>query len=170
MDYTALLKIIGIVAAVLVGSGGFLLLIKKTSSAYVSAALAIVSFVKTTLENCGLETAEMKLAFDWIIQALDVIQAESSSSTTTDQKVTDAFDFIQTIATAAGVTLSDTEITVIKAVLKLGFIFMGDIGITTSSLSHSKAKRFYKTMSKQATKHLGMSKDLPKVGLRKEIA
>lgn len=118
-----------IVIAVLLLSGGAVFIIRKFKVSYVNVLLSVVTFVRTTLINAGWTNGDVNVILEMIIQSLTYVQAISSTGVTVDLRVADALSYIEKISKQFDVTFTDSDIAIIKTVLKLGFIFMDSIGI-----------------------------------------
>jgi hypothetical protein len=79
---------------------------------------------------------------DLILQALLYMSAIADDNTETDEKVNQALQFLKEIALKLDVRLSDTEIEIITIAIKLGFIFIGSLGVKTAKIKYHKAVKY----------------------------
>lgn len=152
------LSICLIVAAVIVGSGLFYFLTKKLGLSIVNIALSIVMAIKSALADSTLASGKISIVLDLIIQALTYVQAICDEGTTTDTKVVKALNYIQNIAAQLSVTISDTELLIIKNVLQIGFTIMGALGVSS--------KTSYKKLYARMAKYAGTSAEMKAIGLK----
>jgi hypothetical protein len=155
--------IVVIVVLVLAVSAGAIYLAHKSGLSIINVALSLVNFIKSTLANSGISIGKLSDVLDLIIQGLVYIQAISDESLTSDEKVSLALNFIKNIAGELDLTLSDEEISIISSVLKIGFIFMNSIGLSSSVVTESNYKLLYKIC---ASKYLDLNTEIKKAGLR----
>ena len=127
MDWTPILKIIGLVLGVMVGSGGVFFAVKKIGSSFIGVALTITEFVKTQLQDAGVANERLYDILDITIQALTYAETISDNTVTIDVKVEKALTYINNFASTLNITLTDVEKTMITLVLKVGFTYMNNL-------------------------------------------
>ena len=135
-QYLALALIV--LGVVIVLGGLFLLarfLVNKYGVAWISKAQSIVACIQSALAGLGGLPANISVYLNDIVQSIIFALATAVSGVTVAQLVTIAMQFIQDIATAAGVPLNDAEIAFITSVLNIVFDFIVSIKYTNKVTS-----------------------------------
>lgn len=162
---TTLIIILICAAVIAIGVGG-ILFVKKFGINYINIAQSLVLLVKSKMTEYNIGDEKYGIIMDLVLQGLVYIQYMSSSATGVSIKVSAAFSFIQNLLKEAKITLSDDESEIIKLILKIGFIFMDNIGFPADSVTESNYIKIYKSLVKYAGES---NLELENLGLKKEI-
>ena len=152
-----LLIIVVIIAAALAVALIAYFLIKAIGLDVVNVALAVVTAVRDALENTNIAKTIFFTVLQMIIESLTYIQALYANALTTPQKVEKALDYIIDIACQLNMPFSQEQLSMIEAVLTIGFTVMDALGVG--------GKTSYKTMYVRMSKYAKFNKTDVAVGL-----
>lgn len=157
-----------IVAAVLVGSFGFYFIAKKFGLSLINIPLAIVTAIKSALEGTSVATSKFSTIFNLIIEALSYGNIIVSEDVDPEEKVNIALEYIRNIASELDIVIDDSEVSIIRYVLSIGFTLMRSLYVE----SRIKYNKLYSKMAKYAKltdyeKNSGSSRVEFAVSLRK---
>lgn len=141
------IKLIIIVMAALILGSGIFLLAKKYGTGWISKIKSIVDCVVSALESAGVSSDRLSAILQLVVQAITYILATVTAGATPVTLAATALAFIQDVAGALGITLTDAETAIITDVLTMAFTFIIKINFT-SMITSANYLAIYRQMAK----------------------
>jgi len=117
------------------------LIANKFGIKFINTTKSIVQFVSDTLVSLNIESGQVSVIEDLILQAIAYAIAINGDSSI-DTKASDALLYIKDLASKLGVALTDQDIVIISEVLKIAFAFITSLNIRVTSITKKKLIKY----------------------------